>query len=80
MVTVRGPTLAIHSPPAKAAKPSVKIVMLKARLTSETVAPYASVSGTRKTLQAYTALRAIYYLITPAMAINQRLVTFWLAA
>ena len=77
--TIRGPDLFIHRPPKKAAKPRDKIAMLNVVLTPETDEPYASDSGMRKTLQAYTAPRATC-ITTPAAAINHRLVTFWLAA
>jgi hypothetical protein len=50
---MRGPERPIHRPPAKAANPSVKIVMLNVVLTAVAEAPpYACVSGSRNTLQA----------------------------
>src|SRR5215211_3349663 len=73
---MRGPDLFIHSPPKKAANPRAKIVMLNVMLVAVTEAPYCCDSGSRKTLQAYTAPRATC-ITTPATAITHRLPTFW---
>src|SRR3712207_151938 len=69
---MRGPDLAIHRPPKKAATPSVKMVMLNVAFTAETDAPYCCVSASRKTLQAYTAPSATC-ITTPATAMIARL-------
>src|SRR3712207_1308407 len=69
MATMRGPDRPIHSPPKKAANPRASIVMLNVVFTAVTDAPYCCESGSRKTLQAYTAPRATC-ITTPATAIN----------
>src|SRR5918998_2434550 len=69
MATMRGPERPIHNPPKKAAQPRAKIVMLNVMLVAVTDAPYCCDSGSRNTLQAYTAPRATC-ITTPATAIN----------
>src|SRR3712207_6533486 len=69
MATMRGPDRPIHSPPKKAANPRARIVMLNVVFTAVADAPYCCESGSRNTLQAYTAPRATC-ITTPATAIN----------
>ena len=75
IATLRGPTLAIHSPPKYADIPRNTIVSVNAMLIDETEASYSSASGLRNTLHAYTAPSATC-MTTPAAAISQRFVTF----
>ena len=52
MPTIRGPARFIHKPPTNAAKPRVRIAMVKVSVTSEMLQWKAAMSGSRKTLQA----------------------------
>src|SRR4029077_13827607 len=72
---MRGPFRFIHNPPKNAAKPSTKMLMVNVSVTSEILHPSCFDNGTRKTLQAYTAPRAIWRNI-PAIAMVQRLGVF----
>src|SRR5438132_11166091 len=69
--TRRGPLRFIHKPPAKAAKPSMRIANPKARVGCDTDQPKFLVRGIRKTLQAYTAPSATC-ITMPATAITHR--------
>src|SRR5580704_4187563 len=72
---MRGPFRFIHNPPKNAAKPSTKMLMVKVRVTCEILHPNCFDNGTRKTLKAYTAPRAIWRNM-PAIAMVQRLAVF----
>ena len=50
--TTRGPLARIQRPPANAAKPKVRIAIVKVRVTSEILQPKPRTSGVRNTLQA----------------------------
>jgi hypothetical protein len=69
---MRGPFLFSQSPPKNEAKPKQKMAIVKVSVTCEMVQPNCLTSGVRKTLQAYTAPKAIC-MQTPATAISQRL-------
>src|SRR5260370_29286586 len=69
--TPRGPTRFSHRPPKNDANPSTMMAIVKVSVTSEMVQLNCLARGTRKTLQAYTAPRAIWSRI-PANAIHQR--------
>jgi len=52
IATMRGPDLRIHRPPTNAANPSIRMAIVKVKVTCEIVHPNAFVSGMRNTLQA----------------------------
>src|SRR5258705_6962992 len=71
--TTRGPLRFSHTPPKNDAKPSTKMLIVNVNVTSEMLQPNCFASGTRNTLHAYTAPKAICRK-TPATAIAQRFV------
>src|SRR6266850_1428701 len=70
--TTRGPTRFSHRPPKNAAMPSTKMLIVNVNVTSDVLQPNCLVSGTRNTLQAYTAPSATC-INTPAAAMIHRL-------